>query len=105
MAAKIKQNDKVIVTAGGAKGQTGKVLRVDRAAGKVFVESVNMRKKHKKEQNNQPSGIEMIEGAIDISNVAHVDPRDGKATRIGFRFDEHGRKTRYAKRSGEQIDV
>lgn len=105
MAAKIKQNDKVIVTAGGAKGQTGKVLRVNREAGKVFVESVNMRKKHKKERNNEPSGIEMIEGAIDISNVAHVDPRDGKATRIGFRFDEHGRKTRYAKRSGEQIDV
>lgn len=105
MAAKIKQNDKVIVIAGRAKGQTGKVLRVDREAGKVYVESVNMRKKHKKEQNNQPSGIENIEGAIDISNVAHVDPRDGKATRIGFRFDEFGRKTRYARRSGEQIDV
>ncbi len=106
MAAKIKRGDRVIVLAGRDKGKTGQVLRVVTDTGRVVVQGVNIAKRHAKPTQADPQGgIKMIEAAIDVSNVAHIDPRDGKAVRVGFKIDEHGRKTRYAKRSGESIDV
>jgi large subunit ribosomal protein L24 len=65
---------------------------------------VNVVKRHKKPTQGDPGGLKTFEAPIHISNVAHTDPRDGKATRVGFKIDEHGRKTRVAKRSGESID-
>lgn len=113
MAAKIKRGDKVVVLAGRDKGMTGNVLRViNPKAGdkktdvKVVVQGVNVRKRHVKPSQADPEGgIRPFEAPINVSNVAHADPRDGKPTRVGFKIDEHGRKTRFAKRSGESIDV
>ena len=102
---KIKKGDKVIVTAGRDKGQTGEVVRVNRSDRRVVVSGVNMIKRHQKPSQGNPGGIVEREAAIAISNVAIQDPKDGKATRIGFRTLEDGRKVRFAVRSGEQIDV
>lgn len=105
MAAKIKKGDKVIVLAGKDKGSTGKVTRSIPSENRVVVEGVNMVTKHQKPSQFEQGGIKRFEAPIHVSNVAHVDPRDGKATRVGFRTDEKGRKVRFAKRSGESIDV
>lgn len=105
MAAKVKKGDRVIVLSGRDKGKSGQVLRVVTETGRVVVQGVNVVKRHAKPTQADPQGgIKMFEAPIDASNVAHLDPRDGKATRVGFKTDEHGRKTRYAKRSGESID-
>ena len=106
MAAKIRRGDRVIVIAGRDKGKTGQVLRVVKETGRVVVQGVNVAKRHAKPSQADPQGgIKMIEAPIEVSNVAHIDPRDGKPVRVGFKIDEHGRKTRFAKRSGESIDV
>ena len=110
MAAKVKKGDRVIVIAGRDKGKTGQVLSVNTDNGRVVVQGVSVRKRHTKPTQADPQGgIKMFEAAIDVSNVAHIDPADGKAVRVGFKFDEKDpsgkRKIRYAKRSGEAIDV
>ena len=105
MAAKVKKGDRVIVLAGRNKGAKGEVLKVLVDEGRVLVQGVNVVKRHQKPGQMDPGGIKTFEAPIDVSNVALIDPRDGKATRVGFKIDEHGRKTRYAKRSGESIDV
>ena len=105
MAAKIKKGDSVVVIAGRDKGTKGEVLKVIPAENRVVVQGVNVVKRHQRPSQMDPGGIKTFEAPIHISNVAIVDPRDGKATRVGFKTDEHGRKTRYAKRSGESIDV
>ena len=102
---KIKKGDKVVVTAGRDKGQTGEVINVIRSERRVVVSGVNMIKRHQKPTQGNPGGIIEREAAIAISNVAIQDPKDGKATRIGFRTLDDGRKVRFAVRSGEQIDV
>ena len=105
MAAKVKKGDRVIVIAGRDKGKTGQVTRVVTETGRVVVQGVNVMNRHAKPTQADPQGgIKMIEAPIEVSNVAHIDPADGKAVRVGFKTDEHGRKTRYAKRSGESID-
>lgn len=104
MAAKIKKGDRVIMTAGRDKGTIGEVLKVLVDDGKVVVSGVNVVKRHQKPSQADAGGIKTFEKPVDVSNVSHVDPRDGKATRVGFKTDEHGRKTRFAKRSGESID-
>ena len=105
MAAKIKKGDKVVVTTGRDKGKQGEVLKVLTDEGRVIVQGVAMVKRHQKpSQRNPEGGIDTREAAIDASNVAHLDPKDGKPTRVGFRMLEDGRKVRYAKRSGELID-
>ena len=104
---RIKKNDQVQVLSGKDKGATGKVLRVYPVKGTAVVERVNMIKRHTKANPNQQSkgGIIEREAPINASNVAHIDPADGKPTRVGFKFLEDGnRKVRYAKRSGEVID-
>ncbi len=102
---KIKQGDDVVVTRGKDKGKSGSVLKVLRQDDRVIVEGVNMIKRHTRPSQTQPGGIVEKEAAIHISNVAIVDPKDGGPTRVGYRFLEDGRKVRYAKRSGEVIDV
>lgn len=105
MAAKIKKGDNVIVTTGRYKGAEGKVLRVITDTNRVVVEGVNIVTRHQRPNQMDPGGIKRFEAPIHVSNVAHKDPVDGKPVRVGFKIDEHGRKTRFAKRSGEQIDV
>ncbi|GAB5459715.1 MAG: 50S ribosomal protein L24 [Henriciella sp.] len=106
MAAKVKKGDKVIVLTGRNKGAQGEVLKVITAENRVVVRDVNIVKRHTKPtQDNPQGGINTFEAPIHVSNVALIDPRDGKPTRVGFKTDEHGRKTRYAKRSGETLDV
>ncbi len=105
MAAKVKKGDRVIVLSGRYKGAKGEVLKVMPKDERVVVQGVNVVTRHQRPNQMDPGGIKKFEAPIHVSNVAHTDPRDGKATRVGFRIDEHGRKTRFAKRSGESIDV
>jgi large subunit ribosomal protein L24 len=105
MAARIKKGDRVVVLAGKDKGRQGEVLKVLPAEGRVVVQGVQMVKRHLKQSAQNPQGgIVSKEASLDVSNIAHIDPKDGKPTRIGFRFLQDGRKVRFAKRSGEQID-
>ncbi len=105
MAAKIKKGDRVIVLAGKDKGRQGEVLRVMPAESRVVVQGVQMVRRHQKPNVANPQGgIVAKEAPIHVSNVSLLDPKDGKPTRVGFKFLEDGRKVRYAKRSGEQID-
>jgi large subunit ribosomal protein L24 len=102
---KIKKGDKVIVTAGRDKGKQGEVLQVLRAEARVLVQGVNMMKRHTAPSQTSPGGIVEREASLHISNVAHIDPKSNKATRVGYKIDKDGRKTRIAKRSGESIDL
>ncbi|MDG5495617.1 MULTISPECIES: 50S ribosomal protein L24 [Azospirillaceae] len=104
MAAKIRKNDRVVVIAGKDKGKTGEVIEVLPTEGRVKVRGVNLVKKHQRQTPMQQGGIVEIEAALDVSNVAHIDPKTNKPTRVGFRTLEDGRKVRFAKASGEVID-
>lgn len=105
MAAKIKKGDRVVVIAGKSKGAQGEVLKVITETNRVVVQGAAMIKRHvKPSQTNPQGGIDSREAAIAVSNVAHIDPTDGKPTRVGFKTLEDGRKVRYAKRSGEVLD-
>ena len=104
MAAKVKKGDRVVVLAGRDKGKQGEVLKVLPKENRVVVQGVMLAKRHEKPSPRGAGGIVSREAAIDVSNVAHIDPKDGKPTRVGFRFLEDGRKVRFAKRSGEVID-
>jgi len=101
---KIKKGDKVIVIAGRDRGRTGEVLRVIPAESRLLVQGVNVVKRHTRQRPGETGGIVEKEAPIHVSNVAHVDPKDGKATRVGFKIVEGNRKVRFAKRSGEMID-
>ena len=103
MAAKVKKGDRVIVTAGRDKGAKGEVLKVIPAENRVVVQGVNVVKRHQRPSQMDPGGIKTFEAPIHISNVAIMDPRDGKPTRVGFRI-EGEKKVRVAKRSGVVID-
>lgn len=105
MAAKIKKGDKVIVLSGKDKGRQGQVLKALPAEDRVVVQGINMVKRHQKPMQTNPGGIVEKEASVHVSNLAHVDPKDGKATRVGFKILEDGRKVRFAKRSGEVIDL
>lgn len=102
---KIKKGDKVVVTTGRDKGKQGEVLRVLRAEDRVLVQGVNMVKRHTAPSQMSPGGIVEKEAPLHISNVAHIDPKSNKPTRVGYKIDKDGRKTRIAKRSGEAIDL
>jgi large subunit ribosomal protein L24 len=104
---KIRRDDDVIVISGKDKGKTGKVLRVDRKAEKVYVEGLNMIKRHQRPNPANPNaqvGVIEREAAIHVSNVAIVDPKDNKPTRVGVRRDDNGRRMRVTKRSGSELD-
>jgi large subunit ribosomal protein L24 len=101
---KIRKGDKVVVLAGKDKGRTGEVIEMKPKEGRAVVRGVNMVKRHQKQSPNQEAGIISKEAPIDVSNLAIADPKDGKATRVGFKFLEDGKKVRFAKRSGDLID-
>ena len=102
---KIKKGDKVVVISGRDKGKNGEVLRVLVEENRALVQGVNMMKRHTRPRPGEPGGIVEKEAAIHVSNVAHIDPKSQKPTRVGYRILEDGRKVRYAKRSGEVLDA
>ena len=102
--SKIKKGDRVIVLTGRDKGKTGEVLRVMPVEERALVRGVNMVKRHTRASMAGPGGIVEKEASIHISNLSHIDPKDSKPTRIGYRDLDGGRKVRIARRSGEQID-
>ena len=104
MAAKIKKGDKVVVVTGRDKGRTGEVLSVQPSEGRAVVQGINLVKRHQRQTVQQEGGIISKESSIDLSNLAIVDPKSGKPTRIGFKVLDDGRKVRFAKRSGDLID-
>ena len=105
---KLKVGDQVEVIAGNDKGERGEILRVDRKQNRVVVNNVRMVKKHQKPQNvggrQTQGGIIEFEAPIDASNVMLVCPQTDKLTKIGIRRDEDGRRIRYSKQSGEDLD-
>jgi large subunit ribosomal protein L24 len=101
---KIKKGDQVVVLTGKDKGRSGDVVKAMPGEGRVIVSGINMVKRHQRQTAGQEAGIVAKEAPIQVSNLAIADPRDGKATRVGFRILEDGRKVRFAKRSGDLID-
>ncbi len=101
---KIKKGDTVVVLAGKDKGRSGEVLKVMPQEDKALVRGINMIKRHQRQTQTQEGGIINKEAAIHLSNLAVADPKDGKATRVGFRVEKDGKKVRFAKRSGDLID-
>jgi large subunit ribosomal protein L24 len=101
----IRKGDRVIVTTGRDKGKKGEVLKMLPDENRALVQGVNMVKRHQRQTQTQAGGIVAKESSIHISNLAHVDPKSGGATRIGFKTLGDGRKVRVAKKSGEVIDV
>jgi len=107
MAAKIRKGDKVVVLTGRDKGRTGEVVEVRPADARAIVRGVNIVKRHQRQTAQQEGGIISKESTIHLSNLAIADPKDGKPTRIGFKFVGEGddrKKVRVAKRSGAEID-
>jgi large subunit ribosomal protein L24 len=107
MAAKIRKGDRVIVLSGRDKGRRGEVIAVNPAEGRALVRGVNMVKRHQKQTAQQEGGIISKEATIHLSNIALLDPKDNKPTRVGFKYVGEGqdrRKVRVAKRSGVEID-
>jgi large subunit ribosomal protein L24 len=110
MALRIKTDDEVIVISGKDRGKKGKVLRVDPKKNKVFVEGLNIVKRHQRPQQvagaqrpEQVGGVIEKEGPIHMSNVMLLDPKDGKPTRIGIEVQD-GKRFRVARRSGNRLD-
>ena len=101
---KIRKGDRVKVITGRSKGKVGDVLRVIAAEQRVVVSGVNMIKRHTKPGRTDAGGIVEREAAIHVSNVAILDPKSDKPTKIGFKFLEDGRKVRIARGSGETLD-
>ena len=106
MPARLRRDDNVIVISGKDRGKTGRILRVDPAKEKVFVEGLNIVKRHQRPTPGQPDAVAGVierEGPIHMSNVMLLDPKDGKPTRVGVEVRE-GRRFRIARRSGTSID-
>ena len=100
---KIRKGDNVVVLTGKDKGRSGNVTQVMPKDGKALVSGINMVKRHTRQSQTSEGGIISKEAPIDLSNLAIVDPKDGKPTRVGFRV-EGDKKVRFAKRSGDLID-
>jgi large subunit ribosomal protein L24 len=105
MAAKLKKGDRVVVLSGRDKGKRGEILRTYPDESRVLVAGVNMVKRHQKQTARVQGGIVTKEAPLHLSKVAFADPKSGEATRIGFKTLSDGRKVRFAKKSGEVIDV
>ncbi len=101
---KIKKGDKVIVLTGKDKGKKGDVLQIITAENRAVVSGVNIAKRHTKAQGATEGGIINKTMPIHISNIALLDPQDGKATRVGYKTLDGGKKVRVAKRTGATID-
>jgi large subunit ribosomal protein L24 len=107
---RIREGDNVVVVAGKDRGKTGRVLRAEPKRRRVYVEGLNMIKRHqrprsvKDTQRADAGGIIDKEGPIDVSNVMLLDPQDNKPTRVGVRVADDGKRVRYAKRTGNEIE-
>ena len=104
---KLRTDDEVVVISGKDKGKTGKIIRVDRKKDRVYVEGINIIKRHTRPNPARPNaqvGVIEREGPVHVSNVALVDPKDRKPTRVGTRRTEQGSRMRVTKRSGTEID-
>ena len=105
MAARIRKGDTVVVITGGDRGKQGEVLSVSPKDNRAVVRGVKIAKRHTKPRGmGEPGGIVEREAAIDLSNLALVDPKSGKPTKVGFRVLEDGRKVRVARATGEIIE-
>jgi len=104
MAAKIRKGDRVVVLSGRDRGREGDVLKVLPGENRAIVNGVNVARRHTRPTQQTTGGIEDKELPIHLSNLAIVDPKDGKPTRVGFQTLDDGRKVRVARRSGEIID-
>lgn len=102
MAAKLRKGDKVVVLAGKDKGKQGEITRVIPKANKAVVEGVNVAIRHQRQSQTSQGGRTPQAMPIDLSNLALLD-KNGKATRIGFRMDDDGKKVRFAKTTGDAI--
>lgn len=102
---KIRKGDKVVVLAGRDKGKSGEVLQVFPKEDRALVKGVNIVVRHQRQTAGQEGGLIRKEAPVHLSNLAHLDPKDGKPTRVGFQVLDDGRKVRVAKRSGERIDA
>lgn len=100
---KVIKGDNIKVIAGKDKGKTGKVLKVMPKENRLVVEGVNVVQKHVKATQTSEGGIKRKELSVHISNVSHIDPKSGEATKIGYKILEDGSKVRFAKKSGEII--
>ena len=107
MPARIRTDDDVIIMSGKDRGKTGKVLRVDPKKRRVYVEGLNIVKRHQRPtqtaSGQQAGGVIEREGPIHVSNVMLIDPKDGKPTRVGIEIAD-GKRLRIAKRSGARLD-
>ena len=107
---RVRTDDQVVVISGKDAGKTGRVTRTDPQRRRVYVEGLNMIKRHERPRsqgdlkNAQAGGIVEKEGPIHVSNVMLLDPKGNKGTRVGVRRDDGGKRVRYAKRSGTAID-
>lgn len=101
---KLKKGDKVVVLTGKDKGKRGEIVKMLLKDGKAIVQGVNMAKRHTRPSAAGAGGIESKEAAIQLSNLAIEDPKDGSAARIGYKFLKDGSKVRFAKKSGEVIN-
>jgi large subunit ribosomal protein L24 len=104
---KLRTDDTVVVISGKDKGKTGRILRVDVKKDRVFVEGLNIIKRHQRAQPgnpNAPVGVIEKEGPIHVSNVALLDPKENKPTRVGVKRTEQGTRMRVALRSGTELD-
>lgn len=101
---KIKKGDQVVVLVGKDKGRSGEVTKIMPKDGRALVGGINMVKRHTRQSQTAEGGIISKEAPIQLSNLAIADPKDGKATRVGFKTLDDGRKVRFAKRSGDVID-
>jgi large subunit ribosomal protein L24 len=104
---RVRTDDEVMVIAGKDKGKTGKVIRTDPKKDRVYVEGLNMVKRHQRPlpgRPNMPVGVIEKEGPIHVSNVALLDPKDRKPTRVGVVRNEQGARVRVARRSGQGLD-
>jgi large subunit ribosomal protein L24 len=105
MAARIRKGDTVLVTTGADRGKRGEVLKVLPKENRAIVQGVNVAKKHTKPRGvGQPGGIVEVEATIDLSNLALVDPKTDKPTKVGYRVLDDGRKVRVAKATGAVIE-
>ena len=110
-AMRIRKDDHVIITAGKDKGKTGRVLRTEPSKRRVYVEHLNIVKRHQRprsvkdtQRGGEAGGIIEKEGPIDASNVMLLDPKDNKPTRVGVRRNDAGKRQRFARRTGNAID-
>jgi large subunit ribosomal protein L24 len=110
-AMRIRKDDTVVITGGKDRGKTGRVLRTDPQKRRVYIEGLNMVKRHQRprsvkdtQKGAQTGGIIEKEGPIHVSNVMLLDPTDNQPTRVGVRSTEAGKRERYAKRTGKTIE-